>query len=584
MSIPAVAYYRMSTDKQEASIPAQRTEVEAYAAKHGYHIIREYLDEGISGDATEKRSGFQQMRRDAQERGDFRVILCWDQDRFGRFDTLEAGYWIKPFRDADIRLETVALGKIDWNDVAGRIIYAVQQEGKHAFLRDLSRNVIRGQLAAIREGKWLGGPVPYGYDLVDHKLVLGNPEKVAAVRWIFTTYADTDTSVRSLAHQLNERGIAAPVGGQWRDGTVHRLLQRPTYKGDTVWNRRHDGKYFGVFGGQIAPQERGGKRRITAPEEWVLVPDTHPALVDRQTFDKVQARLKNNRGRTAPLKGGGDFIFSKLIYCGNCGSVMYGSSKHTLTDKHGLQHRRYICGTYHAHGRGACSCNVIVEDMLLSVVLRKLQEWFQDTNNKAALEAEIRNRLTKEAAEESGEQKSLEVRIKELDRQINQGTERMLTIPADLADLAAGKLREWREQRHQLQAKLDKQTASPSHKRNVEDIVRLSLGLLESLNESIQAADPKAVRVVLREVVSRVECWFDPVPFGPRRKRGLLSCGVISVRPDAILTREVARDRPLMIRFRAGNMPAIGSIFIAASVSRAPLASTSLARSACSGG
>ena len=88
----AVSYYRVSTEKQEASIPAQRTEVEAYAAKHGYQIVREYKDEGISGDATEKRVEFQKMLADAKHLGDFGVVLCWDQDRFGRFDPLEAGY------------------------------------------------------------------------------------------------------------------------------------------------------------------------------------------------------------------------------------------------------------------------------------------------------------------------------------------------------------------------------------------------------------------------------------------------------------------------------------------------------------
>src|SRR5262245_35785225 len=131
--IPAVAYYRMSTDKQEASVPAQREAVEAHADRHGYRLVREYTDEGISGDATEKRRSFQRMMKDAGRLRDFRVILCWDQDRFGRFDTLEAGYWIKPLRDVGVRLETVAQGRIDWESFSGRIVYQVQQEGKHAY-------------------------------------------------------------------------------------------------------------------------------------------------------------------------------------------------------------------------------------------------------------------------------------------------------------------------------------------------------------------------------------------------------------------------------------------------------------------
>ena len=127
-----VLYLRMSDERQEHSIPAQRQELLSYAEKHGYKILREYLDEAISGDDTRRRVGFLRMREDAQQ-GEFSVVLCWDQDRFGRFDPIEGGHWILPFRDAGVRLETIAQGKIDWNDFAGRLIYLVQQEGKHAY-------------------------------------------------------------------------------------------------------------------------------------------------------------------------------------------------------------------------------------------------------------------------------------------------------------------------------------------------------------------------------------------------------------------------------------------------------------------
>lgn len=108
--IPAAFYGRMSSDKQDRSIPEQRDQVTPCAAQRGYRIVREYVDEAISGDATEKRHGFQRMIQDAQKLRDFEVVLCDDQDRFGRFDPIEAGWWIKPLRDLGIRLETVADG------------------------------------------------------------------------------------------------------------------------------------------------------------------------------------------------------------------------------------------------------------------------------------------------------------------------------------------------------------------------------------------------------------------------------------------------------------------------------------------
>src|SRR5262249_45152388 len=154
--------------------------------------------------------------------------------------------WVKPLRDAGIRLETVAQGKIDWNDFAGRIIYAVRQEGKHSFLRDLSMNVTRGMLEKARAGMWLGGPVPYGYDLRDGRLVPGSTKRVEVVRWLFTTYATTTTSLGDLARQLNERGCPSPGGKMWHKTAVQKILTRPAYRGDMAWNRRHDGKYHEV--------------------------------------------------------------------------------------------------------------------------------------------------------------------------------------------------------------------------------------------------------------------------------------------------------------------------------------------------
>ena len=89
-NVPAVAYIRMSSDKQEASPEQQREELKKLAKRDGYRILRWYFDDGISGDATEKRYDFQRMIADAEMKGDFKAILCWDQDRFGRFSPPDA--------------------------------------------------------------------------------------------------------------------------------------------------------------------------------------------------------------------------------------------------------------------------------------------------------------------------------------------------------------------------------------------------------------------------------------------------------------------------------------------------------------
>src|SRR5262249_19835927 len=113
--VPAAGYLRRASDSesQETSIPDQRRAVEKFAAEKGYTMVRSYVDDGISGDNTEKRAGFLQMHHDAQHLRDFKVILCWDKARFGRFDSLEYGYYCHPLRKAGVVLVTVTEGAVD---------------------------------------------------------------------------------------------------------------------------------------------------------------------------------------------------------------------------------------------------------------------------------------------------------------------------------------------------------------------------------------------------------------------------------------------------------------------------------------
>lgn len=121
--IRSVGYLRRSTDKQEQSLDDQRREIERYAARNGYSVVRWFQDDGISGDDTERRAGFQSMHKEACNGRDFDAILCWDQDRFGRFNSMEAGYWIHPLMKAGVKLVTVTEGPIQRNDFTGRMMY-----------------------------------------------------------------------------------------------------------------------------------------------------------------------------------------------------------------------------------------------------------------------------------------------------------------------------------------------------------------------------------------------------------------------------------------------------------------------------
>jgi DNA invertase Pin-like site-specific DNA recombinase len=554
---PAVAYYRMSTDRQEKSIPAQREAVRAYAKKHGYRIVREYVDEGISGDETEKRVQFQRMRDDAGRLGDFRAVLCWDQDRFGRFDTLDAGYWVKPFRDAGVWLETVAQGRIDWDDFAGRIVYAVQQEAKHSFLVDLSRVSIRGSLAAARLGQWNGGPPPYAYRVENKRLVPGDPEEIEIVRWLFRTYAETTASLGELAARLNERGVPSPGGTLWHKTTVQKILDSRAYLGEIIWGRRHEGKYHCIRRGEIEAQRGRGRVLYHTREDWVIVPDAHEPLVERGIWEKAKRKRAENRHRKTPHKVK-EFLFTRLVYCSHCGWPMHGiTNVQKDRDKRGrvrsgktYTYRRYICGRYNAHGKAGCRCNTIPERQLRAVVQRKLFDEFLDPRNLAKLREEIGRQLKARRSGDPDRAARSRAALAELDRQIDAGTERYLTAPKALLPDLAAKIDGWKEQREGLRAELValREEAGPE---DFTEQVEKAIGQLPRLREEFDCGDPARLREVIRQMVARIDCTFEYLPHGKDRHgrprfKSVLSRGLIHLRPDLIINRDVPSGRPLM--------------------------------------
>ena len=196
-AILAVLYLRMSSDKQDTSIDDQRAELLAYAAKHGYTIVREYCDSGISGWKSRERKGFQHLIADASV-GEFQVVLCWGQCRFSRFEPMEANYFWHQLKVAGVRLETIKEGKIDWDTLGGWLTASVAQHGKAEYVKSLAQDSVRGQRRAEAAGKWIRG-VPLGYRIgEDGKLTTGDANSIALVQRIFQMNADGIVREQSL--------------------------------------------------------------------------------------------------------------------------------------------------------------------------------------------------------------------------------------------------------------------------------------------------------------------------------------------------------------------------------------------------
>ena len=578
--IPAVSYIRMSSEHQEDSPDQQRAEILKLAERGGYHLIREYFDSAISGDATERRTAFLQMR-EAAATGEFRTVLCWDQDRFGRFDPIEGGFWILPFRNAGVKLHTVAQGVVDWTDFQGRLLWFVQQEGKHAFLRDLSRNVLRGHRDGAIRGEWQGGPAPYGFTLepipgsaprkngTQPKRLVPHPDQAPVVRRIFAMY-DAGQTLREIAGTLTAEGVPAPQGGIWRFETVRRRLVDEAYIGTYVWNSKPAGKYNHVASGEIVAGSNSLKVRQFQPnpdQNIIRIEHVYEPIMEPALFERCRRRLTEQQRQTSPFrKAENPYVLAGLCRCGHCGGSLIGQR----ADGRKIAARVYTCATYKDTGNHGCHRNPLPETEALRCLVRKLQDHFLDVAHLDELRAEVRRQCQPSKPACCGaDVAKLQAHIDKLSKQIDQGAGKLLQAPASLTAVLTSKLQAWQTERDELRNQLQAhQTPKESTAVNVDEITEAIIAELQTLREGLNETEPALLRAALGRLVSKVEWFFERVPMkSGKRFRYVVRRGMIHLRPDLKMFRLETSDLSSVVHARnfLANLPRRASSFLTVS-------------------
>jgi len=448
------------------------------------------------------------------ETGEFQAICCWDQDRFGRFDSIEAGRWIYPLRQAGVCLVTVNQGKIDWNDFASRMLFGIQQEAKHAYLRDLSRNVLRGLIARARRGEWVQGKrPPIGYVLINWRLALGTRNLVTLVRKIFREYLK-GLSLQGLADNLNRDGIPAPKGGKWQWSTVRSSLTNVRYTGTFAWNCRCSAKYAGVRNGEVSDYIERGKND---PEDWIVIENNHPAIVNREIFDAVQRRLESQRsshgGRGASSPNPKKYVLSGLVRCEKCGSAMIG---HTVKDN-----QYSVCSGYLDKGASFCDRNSVRQDELVDHVVKAIEDEYLDPQ----IVEKRRTELLKEAKPRKRKSSRNELRRKldAVDMKLTKAKARLVEVDKDMIPLVQDQIRALQHRREELKKELAsngkprKQLVSELNKQFDEAIKQFT-----ELRRYVEKADFAKLRDVIHGVIERITIKVNKRKEGKRHRYTLL--------------------------------------------------------------
>lgn len=474
--IDAVAYLRMSSDMQALSPEQQRREIQEYADRNGYRILRWYCDEGLSAsrgkEGDERRVAYQQLLIDSNAR-EWEAVLCWSTARFTRNHPHEAAQGKVILRANGVRLVTIKEGVIDWNTFEGVLKDTLFNLLDHKYSVDLSLESLRGRRDTFLRGGYPYGQVPYGYchlyvngterrevprgtktkNLrgVLHTLAVVDAE-AAVVRRIFDLYVCHDSSLRAIARVLNSEGIPGPgpgVDAEWTVQNVRCRLACPAYAGISVIGKPQRKKPTHT---QLAPEERQG--------DW-------PPLVARPLWERAQEKLQANQlestgqGKQKRRKGPGGAqegeqkrsgALCGVLRCGVCGRMLHkDASSGSLATGRG---DRYRCVSPTKAIQTPCHRWGVYEDDIMPRLARELvravdEETLRLCQAQPEEAGKIRNgdvlrahitSLEKRVAEAAHAftdpdvtltmKRALQAQVEELDGQITEARQRLSSVEA----------------------------------------------------------------------------------------------------------------------------------------------------------
>ena len=402
-------YARLSRDDEKegisGSIQNQKAILEKYASDNHLPNPRFFFDDGYSG-VSFTRPAFMEIMELA-EQGLVASLVVKDHSRLGR-NRLVVGQLLE---EDFVRLNVRYIAIMDNIDTANGVsdIVPMQDLFNEWHAKNTSDKVRRVMQSRGNAGIPLTTNTPFGYkkDPEDKNKWIVDEPAAEVVQQIFRMSV-SGLGPTQIAKKLRSEGVLTPseylhsIGvncpvkppvypHNWCSSTVAAILDRQEYTGDTV-NFRSFRQSFKL------------KKRLDKPqEEWKIFPDTHPAIIDRETFALVQ-NLRQHRRR--PTRTGIVSMFSGLLYCADCGSKL----GYSATNNYKREQAFFFCSAYRGNS-DVCSAHFIREKVVEELVLEGLQRllWYIQVYEK---------RFAQEQMERFGlqEKKALTAKRRELDK------------------------------------------------------------------------------------------------------------------------------------------------------------------------
>ena len=409
-------YIRLSKEDEKLgeseSVENQKILLTNYVNEKGYNLVDTYIDDGYTGTNFE-RPAFKRMLDDIENKK-INMVITKDLSRLSR-DYIGTGYMQeKWFPEHNVRYIALTDNIDTFLDNSNNDIAPFKAILNDMYAKDLSKKIRTALKTMQKEGKWVGGCTPFGYkvDPNNKNHILIDEEESIIVKRIFNMFL-SGTRINKIRDILNKEKIptfstfrnrnfkrkaGGDIYGLWCNTTIKKILQNRLYTGDMVQNRRQRLSY------------KYRKIICNPKESWIVVNNTHEALITKEDFEKVQKLLPKQRQRNDKKEL---FLLDGLLKCADCGHNIsirarrLNGKSTTVCNYYRKYSKDYKLCTSHGFDYDTLETGIINEikkivylidnDKIISKTVLKLRnndKLYNNINAKHKLEIEI-DKLTK---------------------------------------------------------------------------------------------------------------------------------------------------------------------------------------------
>ena len=305
-TLRVAAYCRVSSDSSDQlhSYAAQiRYYTDMIQSHDGWELVDVYADEGITGTRMDKREDLNRLLADCRK-GKIDKVLVKSISRFAR-NTRDCLASLRELSRLGVSVQ-FEKENIDTGTLTTELMVSVSGSLAQQESVSISQNQRMSYQRRMERGEFITCKAPFGYRLIDGKRLEVISDEAKLVRWMFNAYL-SGHSLEWIAEQMTKTGVSTTDGKPyWQCTTVLYTLTNEKYMGDSLCQKTFTTAF------PFTQRQNHGEA------DQYYIENTHPAIITKGTFEKVQELLRQKSNRQKIPRQ--IYPLSRKVYCGQCGT------------------------------------------------------------------------------------------------------------------------------------------------------------------------------------------------------------------------------------------------------------------------